>query len=160
VKRVLGLDNMRWAPPLFKRPFHYIVSGLRAMNANMMRYDSLRHTWLAGMGQVPFNWNPPSGYPQSFEHWGSPVQPRWNFAFSLGVPGSVGGAAIDTTALLSGAATAQKIADRLDLLIFGGEMPLQDKAALVTYLKPDPPGATRIREAFGLALASPGFQWY
>jgi uncharacterized protein (DUF1800 family) len=160
VKRVLAFDNMRWAPPLFKRPFHYIVSGLRAMNAHMTRYDSLRHTWLAGMGQVPFNWNPPNGYPQSFEYWGRLVLPRWNFAFSLGVPGSVGGAAIDTTALLSGAATAQKIADRLDLLIFGGEMPLTDKAALVTYLGPDPPGPTRIRDAFGLALASPGFQWY
>ena len=26
VKRVLAFDNVRWAPPLFKRPFHYIVS--------------------------------------------------------------------------------------------------------------------------------------
>ena len=160
VKRVLALDHMRWATPLFKRPFHYIVSGLRAMNANMLRYDALRDTWLAGMGQVPFNWSLPGGYPQSFEYWGSLVLPRSNFAFSLGVPGSVGGAAIDTRALLSGAATAQKIADRLDLLIFGGEMPVADKAAIVTYLKPDPPGPTRIRDAFGLALASPGFQWY
>jgi Protein of unknown function (DUF1800) len=160
VKRVLAFENVRWAPPLFKRPFHYIVSGLRAMNANMTRYDSLRYTWLAGMGQVPFNWNPPNGYPQSFDYWGTLVLPRWNFAFSLGVPGSVGGATIDTTALLSGAATAQKIADRLDLLMFGGEMPAADKAALVTYLKPDPPSTTKIRDAFGLALASPGFQWY
>ena len=40
-------------------------------------------------------------------------------------------------------------------------MPAADKAALVTYLKPDPAQrTTRIRDAFGLALASPGFQWY
>ena len=130
------------------------------MNANMTRYDSLRFTWLSGMGQIPFNWNPPNGYPHSFEYWGTLVLPRWNFAFSLGIPGSVGGATIDTTALLAGATTAQKMADRLDLLLFGGEMPPADKAALVTYLKPDPPSTTRIRDAFGLALASPGFQWY
>jgi hypothetical protein len=160
VKRVLDIENVRWAPPLFKRPFHYIASGLRAMNANMTRYDTLRFTWLSGMGQIPFTWNPPNGYPHSFEYWGTLVLPRWNFAFQLGIPNGVGGATIDTTALLAGATTAQKIADRIDLLLFGGGMPVPDKAALVTYLKPDPPSTTRIRDAFGLALASPGFQWY
>ena len=126
----------------------------------MTRYDSLRFTWLSGMGQIPFNWNPPNGYPHSFEYWATLVLPRWNFAFSLGIPGNVGGATIDTTALLAGATTAQRIADRIDLLLFGGEMPAVDKAALLTYLRPDPPTTTRIRDAFGLALASPGFQWY
>ena len=64
------------------------------------------------------------------------------------------------TALLAGANTAQRIADRIDVLVFGSEMPLADKAALVAYLQPDPPSTTRTRDAFGLALASPGFQWY
>ena len=78
------------------------------MNANMTRYDSLRYTWLAGMGQMPFNWNPPNGYPHSFDYWGTLVLPRWNFAFSLGVPGSVGGATIDTTAPCSPARTPRR----------------------------------------------------
>ena len=160
LRRVLDMENVRWAPPLFKRPFHYIVSGLRAMNANMTRYDSLRFTWLSGMGQIPFSWSPPNGYPHSFEYWGTLVLPRWNFAFSLGIPGNVGGATVDTTALLAGANTAQNVANRIDLLLFGGEMPVADKTALVAYLRPDPPSTTRIRDAFGLALASPGFQWY
>jgi hypothetical protein len=160
VRRVLAFENVRWAPPLFKRPFHYVVSGLRALNANMTRYDSVRFTWLGGMGQVPFSWNPPNGYPHAFEYWGTLVLPRWNFAFSA-PNGSVGGASVDTAALISGATTAQRIADRLDLVIFGGEMPAADKAALVTYLRPDPVTSnTRIRDAIGLALASPGFQWY
>jgi uncharacterized protein (DUF1800 family) len=160
VKRVLDIENVRWAPPLFKRPFHYVASGLRVMNANMTRYDSLRFTWLSGMGQIPFNWNPPNGYPHAFEYWGTLVLPRWNFAFSLPISGNVGGATVDTTALLAGANTAQLIANRIDQLVFGGEMPVVDKTALVAYLRPDPPTTTRIRDAFGLALASPGFQWY
>jgi hypothetical protein len=160
VRRVLAFEDVRWAPPLFKRPFHYVVSGLRALNANMTRYDSLRFTWLGGMGQIPFSWNPPNGYPHAFEYWGTLVLPRWNFAFSA-PNGSVGGAAVDTSALISGANTAQRIADRLDLVIFGREMPPADKAALVAYLRPDPVTSnTRIRDAIGLALASPGFQWY
>ena len=160
VKRVLDIENIRWATPLFKRPFHYVASGLRVMNANMSRYDSLRFTWLSGMGQIPFNWNPPNGYPHAFEYWGTLVLPRWNFAFSLPISGSVGGATVDTTALLAGANTAQLVANRIDQLVFGGEMPVVDKAALVTYIGTGVPSTTRIRDAFGLALASPGFQWY
>ena len=95
-----------------------------------------------------------------FEYWGTLVLPRWNFAFSLGVPGSVGGASIDMTALLAGANTGQRVADRLDVLLMGGQMRPADKAALIAHLSPDPPSTTRIRDAFGLALASPGFQWY
>ena len=160
LRRVLSYGYITWAPPLYKRPFHYIVSGLRAMNANMTRYDTLRYTWLSGMWQVPFNWNPPNGYPHSMEYWGTLVLPRWNFAFSLGVPGNVGGATIDMTALLAGANTGQRVADRLDFLLMGGQMRPADKAALIAHLSPDPPTTTRIRDAFGLALASPGFQWY
>ena len=39
------------------------------------------------------------------------------------------------------------------MLLFGGEMPPADKAALVAYLRPDPVTSnTRIRDAIGLAL--------
>lgn len=160
LRRVLSFDNVRWAPPLFKRPFHYVASALRAVNANMTRYDSLRYNWLGGMGQIPFNWNPPNGYPHAFEYWGTLVLPRWNFAASLAT-GGVGGASVDTTALVAGANTAQRIADRLDTLFFGGEMPAADKAALIAYLRPDPVTSnTRIRDSIGLAIGSPGFHWY
>ena len=63
LRRVLSYDNVRWAPPLFKRPFHYIVSALRA---DEREHDALRLTaqqLAPGMGQMPFNWNPPNGYP-------------------------------------------------------------------------------------------------
>ena len=113
------------------------------------------------MGQMPFNWNPPNGYPHSFEYWGTLVLPRWNYARVAAQQqrrrrdGGHDGAAS------AGATTAQKIADRLDLLFFGGEMPAADKAALITYLKPDPvTSTTKMRDAIGLALGSPGFQWY
>jgi hypothetical protein len=63
--------------------------------------------------------------------------------------------------LLAGANTAQRVADRLDMLLFGGEMPPADKAALMAYLRPDPVTSnTRLRDAIGLAIGSPGFHWY
>ena len=40
-----------------------------------------------------------------------------------------------------GATTAAQIADRIEQIVFAGEMPPADKAALITYLRPDPPRA-------------------
>jgi hypothetical protein len=43
-------------------------------------------------------------------------------------------------------------------------MPDADKQALMTYLRPSgtntAPTMTQIRDAVGLAIASPAFQWY
>jgi uncharacterized protein (DUF1800 family) len=159
VRRILQYENVLWAPPLFKRPFHYIVSALRVMNANVVNYGTIRSTYLGGTGQAPFAWGPPNGYPQSFEYWGGLPLPRWNFAFNL-ANNSISGVTVDIPALLAGVTTAVQVADRIETLIFAGEMPAADKAALIAYLRPDPPSMTRIRDAFGLAIASPAFQWY
>jgi uncharacterized protein (DUF1800 family) len=163
VRRILHYDNVLWAPPIFKRPFHYIVSALRVMNANITSLNTVRQTYLAGTGHTPYAWGPPDGYPQEFEYWGGLPLPRWNFAFQL-ANNSVSGATVDVTALLAGATSAVQIADRIDTLIFAGEMPAADKAALITYLRPagtaTVPSSTQIRDAFGLAMASPAFQWH
>ena len=66
----------------------------------------------------------------------------------------------DLTALQGGLTTATALANRIDMLCFGNEMPLFDKKALVGFLQPDPLTTTRARDAFGLALASPAFQWH
>ncbi len=163
VRRILHYDNVLWSPPLFKRPFHYIVSALRVMNANITSLSTIRQTYLAGTGHTPYAWGPPDGYPQEFEYWGGLPLPRWNFAFQL-ANNSISGATVDLTALLAGATSPVQIADRIDTLIFAGEMPSVDKAALITYLRPTGtatvPSSTQIRDAFGLALASPAFQWH
>ena len=159
VRRILSYENMIWAPPLFKRPVHLIVSALRVMRANITSMNTIRGTYVNGTGNAPFAWGPPDGYPHSFEYWGGLPLPRWNYAFNLANNG-VSGATVDLPALLMGATTATQIADRIDQIVFQGEMPPADKAALITYLRPDPPSLSRIRDAFGLALSSPGFQWH
>jgi uncharacterized protein (DUF1800 family) len=159
IRRILSYENVVWAPPLLKRPFHYIVSALRVLNANVTNLDTVRNTYLSGTGHAPFAWGPPNGYPQSFEYWGGLPLPRWNFAFNL-ANNSVGGATFDLPGLLAGATTAVQVADRIETRLFTGDMPAADKAALITYLRPDPPSTSRIRDAIGLALASPALQWH
>ncbi len=159
VRRILSYENVLWAPLLFKRPAHLIISALRVMRPNITSFATIRGTYINGSGNAPFQWGPPDGYPHTFEYWGGLPLPRWNYAFNL-ANNSVSGATVDLSGLLFGAITAAQIADRIEQIVFAGEMPPADKAALITYLRPDPPPTSRIRDAFGLALSSPAFQWY
>jgi hypothetical protein len=43
------------------------------------------------MGQVPFAWPTPDGYPDGEKHWSARMLPRWNFALALAsnsIPGT------------------------------------------------------------------------
>lgn len=145
----------------YKRPFDLFTSGLRALSANITTPGSLQ-TPLIGAGQLPFNWSPPDGYPDSLEFWVGLLLPRWNFGASLLNAEFGGGVSVNYTALLAGATTGQQVMDRLDSLLFEGAMPPGEKSAILTYIggPAASPSDARKREAIGLALAAPAFQWY
>ena len=159
IRRILTPEYVFAARPLFKRPYHFIVSAVRALDVNITLMDSIRATYMPSVGQTPFTWGPPNGFPQDYDYWGTLPLPRWNFGFLL-ANGSVSGAIPNITTFFAGATTAVQMADRIDRVLFADEMPRADKAALVTFLRPDPPTTTRMRDALGLALASPAFQWH
>ncbi len=146
------------AAPKYKRPFHLMASALRATSATMTNPRGL-FGYLAATGQLPYNWSSPDGYPDSLDHWVGLILPRWSFGASL-LAGQINGNAVDINALLGSANTADAVVDRIDTALFGGEMPPADKDRIREYLLPDPPTVTRKREAVGLAIGSPGFQWY
>lgn len=66
----------------FKRPFHFVVSALRATNA---RTDASREVidYLVRLGHAPFRYATPDGYPEEAFHWQSTLLWRWNFATAL-----------------------------------------------------------------------------
>jgi uncharacterized protein (DUF1800 family) len=66
----------------FKRPFHYIVSSLRALGADTHAHKDLVE-YLLRMGQGPFQYPTPDGYPDRIEPWLGTLLWRWNFAFAL-----------------------------------------------------------------------------
>ena len=66
----------------FKRPLHFIVSALRATNAATdAGRGILSH--LERMGQVPFGYPTPDGYPEQATHWHATLLWRWRFALAL-----------------------------------------------------------------------------
>ncbi len=66
----------------FKRPFHFVVSALRATNA---RTDASKQLveYLQRLGHAPFRYPTPDGYPEEATHWKSTLLWRWNFAAAL-----------------------------------------------------------------------------
>ena len=78
---LLASDEFKAAKGLkFKRPFQYIVSCLRALGADTHAHQPLIE-YLQRMGQGPFQYPTPDGYPDRTATWLGTLLWRWNFAF-------------------------------------------------------------------------------
>jgi uncharacterized protein (DUF1800 family) len=124
-----------------KRPFHFIVSALRATNAQTDGDKSILQ-FLEKMGQAPFRYPTPDGYPLEASHWHATLLWRWKFALAL-ANNKIDGTSIERT----------KLQRQL-----GG-----DKALMATLLNRAPRADEAdafFKSGDGLALliASPGFQ--
>jgi len=151
------------APQKLKRPIHHFVTAFRTTGAELTSNPNEFNTPIGlpfqASGHDPFRWLTPDGYPDSLAAWSGLILPRWNFCASL-MQNEIVGATVDLSAFLAGASTAQQVADRIDGAIFGGVMNPADKSRIRDYMLPDLPSDQAKREAIGLALSSPGYQWY
>ncbi len=87
---LLYSQELRTAPPKFKRPYAFAVSALRHSGARTDGGRGLQRQ-IEEMGQLPFAWPTPDGYPEGEEHWSARMLPRWNFALALAgnaIPGT------------------------------------------------------------------------
>lgn len=150
-------------PKKLKRPFHLLVSALRALGATVNppagNLSWNMQTALLAAGHQLFGWAPPNGYPDTAEYWSGLILPRWNFGASM-MNNEYTGVTVDANAVTAGAAQAAPIADRLSYVLTASRMTAAEKTSLTNYMLPNNPTATRIREAIGLAVATPTFQWY
>ncbi len=125
----------------FKRPFHFVVSALRATNAET---DAAKPVvdYLVRMGHAPFRYTTPDGYPEAASHWQSSLLWRWNFASALAANG-IKGTNVE----------ADKLRERL-----GGDEGLM--ATVLGRRASDDERAAYQESGAGLALllASPAFQ--
>lgn len=162
IRVILKKSNLVAAPAKYKRPYHLVVSAMRATGATLTDPGSVLNS-LSNMGQYPFHWAPPNGYPDALEFWAGLVLPRWDFAANLAGNGFGKGTHVDVTSLLA-LKTPEKIAAAIIETLFAGETFATEMSDLVAYLKPEKPTIAiteaRVREAVGLALASLNFQYY
>lgn len=155
-----------------KRPLEVVASALRTLEARISPAGA--QTLLAVlqvMGQLPFDWPPPNGYPDVADAWGNTngLLDRWNLALALG-SGGLPGVKVDLEALAAGLRrpTPATLAGHLAGRLLSRELAAADLRQVVRYLAAgDSPTAPiprpRLRSAIlggvSLILSSPCFQW-
>jgi uncharacterized protein (DUF1800 family) len=162
--RVIFLsEDFAAAPPKLKRPYSYVVSALRALNADISNYRAFIF-WLETMGQLPFNWAAPNGYPDVSAAWMSNLLPRWNFALTLlnfNFPGA--NVPIDRLMDAGGVDNAAAAPDFFAGLVYSAPLETADNTLFSNYIGSAPlqdrETNLRLRESIALMLASPPFQW-
>lgn len=146
----------------FKRPFHFIVSCLRATGADTHAHTPLID-YLARMGQGPFQHPTPDGYPDEATPWLGTLLWRWNFAFNLSA-NQIPSVTVSTQRLASaigGSADADLLPSTLFSHFVGRKGKAEEISALRDYghsLNLD--DEKQRAELLGLVLASPTFQRY
>ncbi|MEQ1859633.1 MAG: DUF1800 domain-containing protein [Chthoniobacteraceae bacterium] len=141
--RALFARTEFWAPETrsakFKRPFHFVVSALRATNAETDASKQLVE-YLQRLGHAPFRYPTPDGYPEEATHWKPNLLWRWNFAGAL-VDNKIKGTRIPRAELV-------------------GKLGIDGIIATMLGRQPSEAEQIAFREAGNIAvvLASPGFQ--
>lgn len=140
-----------------KRPFDFVVSALRAVNADTDGKGPLHH--LAMMGQLPYHWAMPDGYPDAARAWSTSMLARWNFALAL-VNGRVKATSVDLGALArsAGAKRPPALVDAFSAVILGSALPDSRRAQVLAAARAADDGE-RPRQVAALLLAAPEFQW-
>jgi uncharacterized protein (DUF1800 family) len=157
VRACLDPAYLAQAPAKLKRPFHFLVSAVRALEPAVYSVAPITRQ-LNTLGQRLFFWETPDGYPDQVEYWAGGVLPRWNAAVNVASLLSAE-VTVDVTPLTR-LGTAEAVADEIGRKVFGGEMSVRTREELVAYLKPAPTNSSRIRDTLALALGSSEFQWY
>jgi len=156
LRSVLSWFELAVATPKLKRPLHLMTSALRALFADVEDPFFLLQSLLAA-GHLPFNWGPPNGYPDTLDYWSGALLPRWNFAAEVLVP-EVSGLSFDLS-YLDPQAPVEALVDGMSQVL-GGTFSETTRQTLTLFLAEQPPTPERLREALGLLIASPEFQYY
>lgn len=154
-----------------KRPAEFVVSVLRATGAAATgNYFRPLVEVLTQLGQVPFGWPAPNGYPDAMGYWisATSVLSRWNFVFDL-LEGRLAPAlAVDLDALVGDAASPEALVDQLAERLLRRPLAAADRQRFVAVAagnslpqRPLPHGLRRdrTRDVAALMLASPYFQY-
>ena len=159
LRTLLGSDQFKMSiGQKFKKPLDFFISTLRLTGTTISENTKKLQEHLRLLGQVPFSWLMPDGYPDFTEYWAttSGLLDRWNFGFLL-VSNSIRGARVDLNALTKDAASAEDIVDVLSIRFLGEKMPDDARSILVDFASSDDLDVT-IPSVAGLILGSPHFQ--
>jgi uncharacterized protein (DUF1800 family) len=161
------LDGLSQAGPKYKRPQAFVISALRLLNAEtgnggrQTRPTYPLHDYLARLGQLPFGWPTPDGYPDEAARWTGNLIPRWQFALAL-ARNDIDGTSIDLPGLLESAQAGDptRAADQLGVLLIGAPLDPGQRDSLLASLAAEGADEQSLPQIITAGLvASPAFQW-
>ena len=158
LRAVLSQQNLTSAPAKFKRPFHLVLSAIRALKATVANVSTVQGQ-INTAGQPLFVYDTPDGYPDRAEFWAGNILPRWNYASFIANANTATTVQFNV-ALFMTTPTAAAIVSAIDRACFGTEMTQQLRDELIAYVAVSPTSTTRVREAVSLALSSSTFQYF
>jgi uncharacterized protein (DUF1800 family) len=141
-----------------KRPFEYLVSSLRQTNT-LTTFDDTTRDMLNQMGQTPFFWIAPNGYPDVGSAWlnTNDLLNRWNFAFSL-ASNLLSDSKTDLTQLVGASVSPAEMLDKFCTRLIGYALP-DDARWLLLNQNDSIKTIDPIISMCALLLASPYFQY-
>jgi hypothetical protein len=157
----------------FRRPFDFLVAALRALSPGLQIEDYSALVWaMEPLGQIPFFWGPPNGYPEPAGAWinTNGLLHRWNLALNLAEAGSgyFDGVALNLEAVVPMQPTVGAQIDAAARHILGRTLPDDERTLFAAFMSRDgnindPITADlyygKLPGVIGLLLASPHFQW-
>ncbi len=126
-----------------KRPFHFVVSTLRATAARSDAGPALQN-YLLRMGHAPFQYPTPDGYPEEAQPWMATLLWRWKFALDFAQQ-QLKGTRCSPDKLTKSAGSMAGLAAH-----FLGRQPAPEESAALTASG----------QPLGLLIASPAFQLF
>jgi uncharacterized protein (DUF1800 family) len=158
----------------FRRPIDFVVGTLRALRDGL-DVDNIYVFIepLEGMGQVPYAWNPPNGYPDVAGAWlnTNGLLYRWNVGLNMALAGEgyAQGIALNLDAVIPPANTVGELVDMVAERMVSVTLPADLRQLFINLLNRDgdasAPVDARLRRDYlptlvGLMIASPQFQWH
>jgi uncharacterized protein (DUF1800 family) len=159
IRTILSAKHLTASPAKYKRPFHFAVSSMRGMGAQVTNIRALRQN-ADRMGMPMFLWEQPNGYPDRVDWWSGLVINRWVYTSYIATQNSATATAVSTVPFQV-PNTADGVVTQINMRMYGGEMPDSLRNGLLTYLRGvTPMSDARVRETLALAAAAHQFQWY
>ncbi len=159
----------------FRRPLDLMVSMLRALRPGLTIEAGIPWLFweLEGMGQLPFYWSPPNGYPDAAGAWinTNALLNRWNLAMlmPLTAEGWVEEMSLEWDSLIPQTETIGELVDAAAVAILGGALNDADRTAVLTSIADDTDPYETIDHdtrsyylptLVGVLMSSPYFQWH
>jgi uncharacterized protein (DUF1800 family) len=141
-----------------KRPFDFTISALRAVDAQTTGTGVL--PYLEKMGQSPFGWPRPDGYPSEIDAWTPGLVHRWNFAIDL-MQNKIAGTTVEPHRVIerTGQTDTLAIAQALSRDFHGQSLAAADLDA-ITCSTSSLPAHESSACLLALMLSAPQFQWH